>query len=58
MVGSLHAPLPLLDLRVCISVVQFKNQAKSDLANKPKKRFINDSIRSYFHRSFMNRYVG
>lgn len=53
-----------LDLLVAVAALfalclrlQFKNQAKGDLVNKQKKRFINDSIRSDFHRSFMNRYV-
>ncbi|KAJ1540606.1 hypothetical protein HK096_010795 [Nowakowskiella sp. JEL0078] len=35
--------------------VIFKNQSKGD--EKPKKRFINDMLRSDFHRKFMNKYV-
>mmetsp|Transcript_855 Transcript_855/g.2437 ORF Transcript_855/g.2437 Transcript_855/m.2437 type:complete len:235 (-) Transcript_855:36-740(-) len=33
----------------------FKNQARD--APKPKKRFINDTVRSDFHRNFLRRYV-
>ena len=33
----------------------FKNQAK--LIPKEKKRFINDTIRSDFHRKFLNRFI-
>ncbi|RKP23791.1 Pre-mRNA-splicing factor Cwf15/Cwc15 [Syncephalis pseudoplumigaleata] len=36
--------------------VVFKNQAKG-VDDKPKKRFINDLIRSDFHRKFMDKYV-
>lgn len=36
--------------------VIFKNQA-SGLDDQPKKRFINDLLRSDFHRKFMNKYV-
>ena len=37
--------------------VVFKNQSRGDVTGKVPKRFINDSIRSDFHRSFMKRYV-
>lgn len=37
--------------------VVFKNQAKGDIVRKPQKRFINDTIRSDFHRSFLTRFV-
>ena len=33
----------------------FKNQART--APKEKKRFINDTVRSDFHRRFLNRFV-
>ena len=33
----------------------FKNQARSEPA--AKKRFINDTIRSDFHKRFLNRYI-
>ncbi|KAF9578847.1 hypothetical protein BGW38_005157 [Lunasporangiospora selenospora] len=36
--------------------VVFKNQARG-MDEKPKKRFINDTLRSDFHRKFMNQYV-
>ncbi|KAF8971969.1 hypothetical protein BGZ46_010201 [Entomortierella lignicola] len=36
--------------------VIFKNQARG-INDKPKKRFINDTLRSDFHRRFMNQYV-
>ncbi|KAJ1680137.1 complexed with cef1p [Spiromyces aspiralis] len=36
--------------------VVFKNQAK-DSNDKPKKRFVNDMLRSDFHRKFMQRYI-
>ncbi|KAI9002308.1 Pre-mRNA-splicing factor Cwf15/Cwc15 [Gaertneriomyces semiglobifer] len=36
--------------------VVFKNQAKG-VDENPKKRFINDLLRSDFHRKFMSRYV-
>ncbi|KAF8936313.1 hypothetical protein BGZ47_009560 [Haplosporangium gracile] len=36
--------------------VVFKNQARG-MDDKPKKRFINDTLRSDFHRKFMNKYV-
>lgn len=36
--------------------VIFKNQARG-MDDKPKKRFINDTLRSDFHRKFMNKYV-
>ncbi|KAG0018323.1 hypothetical protein BGZ80_007315 [Entomortierella chlamydospora] len=36
--------------------VIFKNQARG-VDDKPKKRFINDTLRSDFHRKFMNQYV-
>ncbi|KAG0317033.1 hypothetical protein BGZ99_006540 [Dissophora globulifera] len=36
--------------------VIFKNQARG-MDEKPKKRFINDTLRSDFHRKFMNKYV-
>ncbi len=36
--------------------VVFKNCAKSD-DNKEKKAFINDTLRSEFHKKFMERYV-
>ncbi|KAK9460125.1 Pre-mRNA-splicing factor Cwf15/Cwc15 [Lipomyces oligophaga] len=34
----------------------FKNQAKG-IDDKPKQRFINDMIRSDFHKKFMNKYI-
>ena len=38
--------------------VVFKNQAKGlDMTQRNKKRFINDTIRSDFHRAFIGRYV-
>ena len=36
--------------------VVFKNQASS-VVDKPSKRFINDTLRSDFHRKFLNRYI-
>ncbi|KAJ2887826.1 complexed with cef1p [Coemansia aciculifera] len=36
--------------------VVFKNQAQGD-DGKPKKRFINDMLRSDFHRKFMKKYI-
>ena len=33
----------------------FKNQSRS--APKEKKRFVNDTVRSDFHRKFLNRFV-
>lgn len=36
--------------------VVFKNQAR-DLDERPKKRFINDTIRSDFHRKFLDKYI-
>jgi protein CWC15 len=36
--------------------VVFRNQAKG-VDDKPKKRFVNDLIRSDFHRKFMEKYV-
>ncbi|TPX49199.1 hypothetical protein SeMB42_g01320 [Synchytrium endobioticum] len=36
--------------------VIFKNQAKG-MDEQPKKRFINDMLRSDFHKKFMNKYV-
>ncbi|PVU90968.1 hypothetical protein BB561_004633 [Smittium simulii] len=36
--------------------VVFKNQAR-DMQLKPQKRFINDMLRSDFHRKFMKRYI-
>ncbi|KAG9306221.1 hypothetical protein G9A89_016125 [Geosiphon pyriformis] len=36
--------------------VIFKNQARG-VEDTPKKRFINDTLRSDFHRKFMNKYV-
>ncbi len=36
--------------------VIFKNQSRGADEN-PKKRFINDMLRSDFHRKFMNKYV-
>ncbi|CAI2164190.1 5999_t:CDS:2 [Funneliformis geosporum] len=36
--------------------VIFKNQARG-VNDNPKKRFINDTLRSDFHRKFMNKYV-
>ena len=36
--------------------VVFRNQAKG-VDENPKKRFINDMIRSDFHRKFLNRYI-
>ncbi|XP_024960040.1 protein CWC15 homolog isoform X2 [Cynara cardunculus var. scolymus] len=35
--------------------VVFKNQARGE--NKPQKRFINDTIRSDFHRKFLQKYM-
>jgi protein CWC15 len=35
--------------------VVFKNQAKDE--PEVKKRFINDTVRSDFHRSFMKKYI-
>jgi len=35
--------------------VVFKNQARGE--SKPKKRFINDTIRNDFHRNFLKRYI-
>ncbi|RKP37860.1 Pre-mRNA-splicing factor Cwf15/Cwc15 [Dimargaris cristalligena] len=36
--------------------VIFKNQAR-DVDDKPQKRFINDMLRSDFHRKFMDKYI-
>ncbi|KAJ2064548.1 complexed with cef1p [Coemansia sp. S146] len=36
--------------------VVFKNQAQGD-DGKPKKRFVNDMLRSDFHRKFMKKYI-
>ena len=36
--------------------VIFKNQARG-VDEKPKNRFINDMLRSDFHRKFLNKYV-
>jgi protein CWC15 len=36
--------------------VIFKNQAKG-VDDKPKNRFVNDMLRSDFHRKFLNKYV-
>ncbi|KAI8971574.1 Pre-mRNA-splicing factor Cwf15/Cwc15 [Mycotypha africana] len=36
--------------------VIFKNQAKG-LDDKPKKRFVNDMLRSDFHRKFLHKYI-
>ncbi|KAJ2812714.1 complexed with cef1p [Coemansia furcata] len=36
--------------------VVFKNQAKGD-DGKPQKRFVNDMLRSDFHRKFMKKYI-
>ena len=36
--------------------VVFRNQAR-DLDERPKKRFINDTIRSDFHRKFLDKYI-
>lgn len=33
----------------------FKNQAKTE--PKEKKRFVNDTVRSDFHRKFLNRFI-
>lgn len=33
----------------------FKNQTKSE--PKDKKRFINDTVRSSFHKKFLNKYI-
>lgn len=33
----------------------FKNQAR--IQQKPKKRFINDTVRSDFHKDFLNRFI-
>jgi protein CWC15 len=35
--------------------VVFKNQARDE--PQPKKRFINDAIRSDFHRNFLRKYI-
>ncbi|KAJ2164512.1 hypothetical protein GGH16_004612, partial [Coemansia sp. RSA 560] len=35
--------------------VVFKNQARGD--SKPKKRFVNDMLRSDFHNKFMRKYI-
>ncbi|KAJ3203494.1 hypothetical protein HDU82_006539 [Entophlyctis luteolus] len=37
--------------------VVFRNQARGVDAGRPKKRFINDLLRSDFHRKFMSKYV-
>lgn len=37
--------------------VIFKNQSKDVDSHVPKKRFINDMLRSDFHRKFMDKYV-
>ena len=37
--------------------VVFKNQSRGDVTEKVPKRFINDSIRNDFHKSFLKRYV-
>ena len=37
--------------------VVFKNQSRTDVTEKVPKRFINDSIRNDFHKSFLKRYV-
>ncbi|KAJ2648466.1 hypothetical protein IWW40_003882 [Coemansia sp. RSA 1250] len=36
--------------------VVFRNQARGD-ENKPQKRFVNDMLRSDFHRKFMRKYI-
>ena len=36
--------------------VIFKNQARG-VDDKPKNRFVNDMLRSDFHRKFLNKYV-
>ncbi|KAJ2869278.1 complexed with cef1p, partial [Coemansia asiatica] len=36
--------------------VVFRNQARGD-NGKPKKRFVNDMLRSDFHRKFMKKYI-
>lgn len=36
--------------------VVFKNQARG-LDDKPKKRFINDMLRSDFHKKFLHKYI-
>eukprot|EP00475_Leptophrys_vorax_P038505 TRINITY_DN6808_c0_g1_i3.p1 TRINITY_DN6808_c0_g1~~TRINITY_DN6808_c0_g1_i3.p1 ORF type:complete len:248 (-),score=48.15 TRINITY_DN6808_c0_g1_i3:107-802(-) len=53
---------PLLNAAASFSVkrrwdddVVFRNQAKGEM--KPTKRFINDTIRSDFHRRFLNKYM-
>lgn len=35
----------------------FKNQARTGNDGRPKKRFINDMLRSDFHRKFMKKYI-
>jgi len=35
--------------------VVFRNQARDE--KRPRKRFINDAIRSDFHRKFLNKYI-
>lgn len=37
--------------------VVFKHQKKGDGLEKPKKRFVNDTLRSDFHKDFLNRYI-
>ncbi|PVV03003.1 hypothetical protein BB560_002528 [Smittium megazygosporum] len=53
---------PLLDANADFSVkrrwdedVVFKNQAR-DMLDRPQKRFVNDMLRSDFHKKFMKRY--
>ena len=35
--------------------VVFRNQAKGE--PKPKKRFINDTVRNDFHKRFLNKFI-
>ncbi len=37
--------------------VVFKNCAKGDVSNNKKRDFINDTLRSEFHKKFMDRYI-
>lgn len=51
----LAAPTDLRIKRRWDEDVVFKNQAKME--SKPTKRFINDTIRSDFHRKFLSKYI-
>ena len=54
--ASLSAPKDFSVKRRWDDDVVFKNQARG-MDDKPKKRFINDTLRSDFHRKFMSKYV-